>query len=104
MRAKLKSAAAAVAVASAITVGSVGLAGEANASPYNCGWGWQSNGVVKAWCSSGTGQVAAVAGCKNIFNFYYTAVGPYVNIKTSQSSVSCPFGYSPQWGGYYLRG
>jgi len=86
-----------------IGAASVGVGGQANAFPAQCGWGYQSNGVVAAWCSQGTGSVAAVAGCKNIFNWWTTAVGPYVNIKNGASKVSCPFGYGPQWGGYYLR-
>ncbi|WP_146755485.1 hypothetical protein [Micromonospora saelicesensis] len=77
-------------------------AAPAAAYPSNCGSAMRSDGVVSAWCSTGTGSVSAVAGCE-WFGWWTTAQGPWVGVATGASHVSCPWPYSPRWTGFYAR-
>ncbi|MFT7022441.1 MAG: hypothetical protein ACJA07_001525 [Rhodococcus sp. (in: high G+C Gram-positive bacteria)] len=86
-----------------LTAAGIGAAAPAHAYPAQCDYGIGSTGTVSAWCSQGSGEVKAVAGCKNVFGFWTNSSGPWVNIKNGASHTSCPFGYSLQWGGFNLR-
>lgn len=91
------------AIAVSVTAAGVGAASPAQAYPAQCGYGIGSKGTVSAWCSQGSGDVKAVAGCQNVFGFWTNPSGPWVNIKNGASHTSCPLGYSLKWGGFNLR-
>lgn len=94
---------AAAALGAATVAATIAVAGApALAYPGNCGSALRSDGVVSAWCSTGSGDVAAVAGCEWL-GWWTTAQGPWVNITTGASHVQCPWPYSPRWTGFYLR-
>lgn len=91
------------ALAVGLASASIAVAAPAQAYPAQCGYGVSSLGTVSAWCSQGTGEVKAVAGCQNVFGFWSNPSGPWVNIKKGSSHTSCPFGYTYKWGGFNLR-
>lgn len=100
-----------LACASLVAAFSVVGAAPANAysGPSACGstkFGNIFGSGAIAWCNQGTGYVAAVAGCKWAGWWTAAAVGPYVNIAgggDTTSRVTCPWPFSVQWTGYFLR-
>lgn len=104
----LKRALTTLALTVGLAVATIGAAPSAQAAfPSNCGSsvsGATLFGTAVAWCNSGTGQIRAVAGCKNIFGYWTNPVGKWVDIKSGSARVSCPFGYPIQWAGFHVKG
>jgi hypothetical protein len=90
-------------VSLAASAATVVAAPAASASPSNCGYGIDSIGQVHAWCATGSGSVRAVAGCE-WFGWWTEAYGPWVNIQSGESKVSCPWPYGVRWGGFNISG